>query len=54
MIAFKTAQPTRSHAMSTAHHVSVPSTHQRGSRNLVSALALAVAASMAPAAANAG
>lgn len=40
--------------MSTAHHVSVPSTHQRGSRNLVSALALAVAGSVAPAAANAG
>lgn len=40
--------------MSTAHQVSVPSTRQRRSRNLVSALALAVAGSMAPATANAG
>lgn len=40
--------------MSTAHQVSVPSTRQRGSRNLVSALALAAAGAILPDAANAG
>ncbi|MBI2783514.1 MAG: DUF5020 domain-containing protein [Gammaproteobacteria bacterium] len=40
--------------MSTAHQVSVPSTRQRRSRNLVSALALAAAGSLLPAAVNAG
>ena len=40
--------------MSTAHQVSVPSTRQRRSRNLVSAVALAAAGSLLPAAVNAG
>lgn len=40
--------------MSTAHQVSVPSARQRGSRNLVSALALAAAGAILPDAANAG
>ncbi|MFP5465076.1 MAG: outer membrane protein OmpK [Gammaproteobacteria bacterium] len=40
--------------MNTAHQVSIAQTRQRGSRNLVPALALATIGAMLPAAANAG